>query len=59
MNITRKLTSSASVISIKGYYCRIMNNSSDSGYFCIGKDPVRGAEDTMEVKAGCSATAIA
>lgn len=33
-----------------------MNNSSDSGYFCIGKDPVRGAEDTMEVKAGCSAT---
>lgn len=56
MNITRKLTSSASVISIKGYYCRIMNNSSDSGYFCIGKDPVRGAEDTMEVKAGCSAT---
>lgn len=56
MNITRKLTGSASVISIKGYYCRIMNNSSESGYFCIGKDPVRGDEDTVEVKAGCSAT---
>ena len=56
MNITRKLTGSASVISIKGYYCRITNNSSESGYFCIGKDQVHGDEDTVEVKAGCSAT---
>lgn len=56
MNITRKLTSSVSVISVKGYYCRVTNNSSESGFFCIGKDPVRGNEDTVEVKSGCSTT---
>ena len=56
MHISRRLTNSATTIDIKGYYCEITNNSSESGFFSIDNDPVRGSEHTIEIKSGSSRT---